>query len=90
MKSFRKITKMSDVFDEPYRCGETVDIERLIEMKNEEEYTRATATVVYNSGRIEEFSCDLRVDKTLTKKFSKKVAGLRAYPKVKSVKVVRY
>ena len=86
-----RIIKMSERIEgEPYRCEETIDLERLIEMKDEEAYTRATATVVYNSGRTEEFSCDLRADKTPTKKFEKKVAALRAYPKVKKIEVVRY
>ena len=70
------------------RCPLTIDIMEMIGMENEN--THVTATVTWNSGRVETFTEGLRKDGTPPIKFTRKANDLRNFPTVKSVKTVRH
>lgn len=75
------------VMEENYRCHETIDLEDMIKMKQEQFCTKSTAKVYWKSGRIEEFSADLNKGGEFKKSFADKVAAHKAFPTVERVEV---
>ena len=75
--------------DDNYRCELTIDIEEMIQMSYEKKETKAIGKAVYKSGRVEEFSCNLRACGNPTKQFLEKQRDLEAFPTVVRVDVER-
>ena len=76
--------------EEPYRCKETVDLEDLIAMKNQEDFENIRATVIYKSGRTETFTGKLKKDQTPKADFQKKVHDLKRFPSVVKIETERF
>lgn len=71
------------------RCEQTIDLEECIIM-NEREFNHIKATVIYDSGRIEEFEANLLKSGLAPKWFSKRVVQSRSFPTVENVKVSKF
>ena len=76
--------------EDDQRCPLTTDLEEIIDMKKEGEFTHVRGEAIYESGRVETFEAELKKDGMPPQSFSKKLSDLRSFPKVKEVKTEKY
>lgn len=72
--------------DIPYKCEQTIDLEDFLKM-SEPKPNRIKYTVLYNSGRIEEFVGKIKADGLIDKDTS---ARLDKYKKLTTIKKISH